>query len=70
MNRLGGSVLMGVPLMTVDEVLAAFDAVTLEDVAALGRELYAPDGMSAAGIGADEGSFRAALGAVSPALAA
>ena len=70
MNRLGSSVLMGVPLMTVDEVLAAFDAVTLEDVAALARELYAPDGMSAAGVGADESSFREALGAVSPALAA
>jgi predicted Zn-dependent peptidase len=70
MNRLGSSVLMGVPLMTVDEVLAAFDAVTLEDVAALARELYAPDLMSAAGVGADEGMFRTALGAVSPALAA
>jgi predicted Zn-dependent peptidase len=70
MNRLGSSVLMGVPLMTVDEVLAAFDAVTLEDVAALARELYAPEGMSAAGVGADESSFREALGAVSPALAA
>jgi predicted Zn-dependent peptidase len=68
MNRLGSSVLMGVPLLTVDEVLAAFDAVTLEDVAALARELYRPDDMSAAGVGADESSFRAALGAVSPAL--
>jgi predicted Zn-dependent peptidase len=70
MNRLGSSVLMDVPLLTVDEVLAAFDAVTLEDVAALARDLYNPDRMSAAGIGADEESFRAALGAVSPALAA
>ena len=32
MNRLGSSVLMGVPLLTVDEMLAAVDAVTLEDV--------------------------------------
>ena len=32
MNRLGSSVLMGVPLLTIDEVLAAFDAVTLDDV--------------------------------------
>jgi predicted Zn-dependent peptidase len=70
MNRLGNSILMGVPLMTVDEVLAAFDAVTLDDVAALAGELYRPDDMSAAGVGADESSFRAALGAVSPALAA
>jgi predicted Zn-dependent peptidase len=70
MNRLGSSVLMGVPLLTVDEVLAAFDAVTLEDVVALARELYRPDRMSAAGVGGDEDSFRAALDAVSPALAA
>jgi predicted Zn-dependent peptidase len=70
MNRLGSSVLMGVPLMTVDEVLAAFDAVTKEDLAALARELYRPDRMSAAGVGADEHAFRAALEAVSPALAA
>jgi predicted Zn-dependent peptidase len=70
MNRLGSSVLMGVPLMTVDEVLAAFDAVTLDDVAMLARDFYRPDALSAAGVGADEGSFRAALGAVSPALAA
>jgi predicted Zn-dependent peptidase len=70
MNRLGSAILMDVPLLTVDEVLAAFDAVTLEDVAALARELYRPEDMSAAGVGADETSFRAALGAVSPALAA
>ena len=70
MNRLGSSVLMGVPLMTVDEVLAAFDAVTSEDVATLARDLYRPDRMSAAGVGADEDAVRAALEAVSPALAA
>jgi predicted Zn-dependent peptidase len=70
MNRLGSSVLMGVPVMTVDELLAAFDAVTKEDVVALARQLYRPDRMSAAGVGADEDAFRAALEAVSPALAA
>jgi predicted Zn-dependent peptidase len=70
MNRLGSAVLMDVPLLTVDEVLAAYDAVTKEDVVALARDLYRPDRMSAAGVGADEDSFRAALQAVSPALAA
>ena len=70
MNRLGSAVLMDVPLLTVDEVLAAFDAVTQEDVVALARDLYRPDRMSAAGVGADEDSFRAALQTVSPALAA
>jgi predicted Zn-dependent peptidase len=69
MNRLGSSVLMGVPLLTVDEVLAAIDAVTLDDVAELARELWRPEGLSAAGVGGDEGAFRAALESVSPTLA-
>ena len=41
MNRLGSSVLMGVPLLTVDEVLAALDAVTLDDVVELARAVAA-----------------------------
>ena len=70
MNRLGSSVLMGVPLLTVDELLAAFDAVTLDDVNDLARELWVPERLSAAGVGGDEAAFRSALEAVSPALAA
>ncbi len=70
MNRLGSSILMGVPLLTVDEVLAAFDAVTLDDVTELARELWLPESLAAAGVGADEDTFRSALGAVSPQLAA
>jgi predicted Zn-dependent peptidase len=69
MNRIGGAVLMGVPLLTVDEVLQAFDRVTLEEVVELGRGLFAPERMSAAGVGADEDTFRAALEAVDPLLA-
>jgi predicted Zn-dependent peptidase len=70
MNRLGSSVLMGVPVLTVDEVLAAFDAVTMEDVAALAQDLWRPERMSAAGVGGDEDAFRSALEAVNPGLAA
>jgi predicted Zn-dependent peptidase len=70
MNRLGSSVLMGVPLLTVDEVLAAFDAVTLDDVNAIAQEFWRPERMAAAGVGGDETTFRRALEAVSPALAA
>jgi predicted Zn-dependent peptidase len=69
MNRLGSSILMDVPLLSVDEVLAAFDAVTLDDVMGLARELWAPERMSAAGVGASEHAFRAALESVSPGLA-
>jgi predicted Zn-dependent peptidase len=70
MNRLGSSLVLGVPLLTIDETLAAIDAVTEEDVAALARELFDPTRLSAAGVGGDEGIFRGALGAMSPALAA
>jgi hypothetical protein len=59
-----------VPLLTVDEVLAAFDAVTLDDLDSLARELWLPERMSAAGVGSDEDAFRAALEPVSPALVA
>jgi predicted Zn-dependent peptidase len=68
MNRLGSSVLMGVPLLSLDEIVAAIDAVTLEDVGALARELFDPTRMSAAGVGGDEQSFMAALEAVNPSL--
>jgi predicted Zn-dependent peptidase len=70
MNRIGSSILMEVPLLTVDEVLAAFDAVTLDDVNELAQELWQPELLSAAGVGGDETAFRSALEAVSPALAA
>ena len=68
MNRLGSSVLMDVPLLSVDEVLAAFDAVTLDDVMALARDLWDPGRMSAAGVGGSETAFRSALESVSPVL--
>jgi predicted Zn-dependent peptidase len=69
MNRLGSSILMDVPLLSVDEVLSAFDAVTLDDVMDLARELWAPERMSAAGVGGSEDAFRSALESVSPRLA-
>jgi predicted Zn-dependent peptidase len=70
MNRLGSSLLMGVPLLTLDETLALIDAVTAEDVSELARELFAPERMSAAAVGASEGDFRRALEPLNPALAA
>jgi predicted Zn-dependent peptidase len=70
MNRLGSSVLTGVPLLSVDELVARIDRVTLEDVALLALELFDPARLSAAGIGPDEGPFRAALEPVSTTLAA
>ena len=45
---------MGVPLLSLDEIVAAIDAVTLDDVTALARELFVPERLSAAGVGGDE----------------
>ena len=61
MNRLGGSTLFGLPLLEPEELMTRIDAVTLDDLAALADELWAPDRLSAAGIGPSEDAFRAAL---------
>jgi predicted Zn-dependent peptidase len=64
MNRLGGSTLFGLPLYEPEELMALIDAVTLDDLAALAAELWAPERLSAAGIGPDEDAFRAAVEAL------
>jgi predicted Zn-dependent peptidase len=69
MNRLGSSVLMDIPILSLDEIIAAVDAVSVEDVGELAAELYAPEKLSAAGVGSDEDTFREATTAVNPALA-
>ncbi|MEA2496420.1 MAG: hypothetical protein QOJ29_4331 [Thermoleophilaceae bacterium] len=70
MNRLGSSVLTGIPLLSLDEVLARTEAVTADDVAALLDEFYDPTRLSAAGVGGDEDVFKRALEAVNPELVA
>ncbi|MEA2391572.1 MAG: hypothetical protein QOK31_1681 [Solirubrobacteraceae bacterium] len=61
MNRLGSSLVTAVPLLSVDDAVARIDAVGADDVAALAADLFAPECLSAAGIGADPDPFRAAL---------
>jgi len=70
MNRLGASLLADLPVLTVDEIIEHVDAVTREDLAELAGSLFAPERLSAAGIGGDEAAFRSALEPVSAALAA
>jgi predicted Zn-dependent peptidase len=70
MNRLGSSLLYGLPLLEVDELLERIEAVTLEDVAELAGELWAPEGLSVAGIGPDPERFRAVLEPLGPVAAA
>jgi predicted Zn-dependent peptidase len=61
MHRLGGSLLFDLPLLETDEVMERIDAVTMDDMRSLVDELWAPDGLSAAGIGPDEDSFCSAV---------
>jgi predicted Zn-dependent peptidase len=69
MNRLGSEILAGEDLMSLDEVTARIDSVALEDLEELAGELWAPERISAAGIGPDRERFGEALLAVVPALA-
>jgi predicted Zn-dependent peptidase len=57
MNRLGGCLLNDVPILSVDEVIDHIDAVSSEEVLALAGELFAPERLSVACVGADEEVF-------------
>jgi predicted Zn-dependent peptidase len=66
MNRLGSEILADAPLMPIDEVVERIEAVSLDDLATLVDELWAPERLSAAGIGPDAERFEEALAAVGP----
>src|SRR4051794_16055971 len=70
MHRLGGSLLFDLPLLETDEVMERIDAVSMDDMRSLVNELWAPGGLSAAGIGPDEDAFRNAVEGVAGAVAA
>jgi predicted Zn-dependent peptidase len=70
MNRLGGSTLYGLPLLEIDEVMAKVDAVRMADLRDLVDELWAPERLSAAGIGPSREAFCAAVEPVCPAAEA
>jgi predicted Zn-dependent peptidase len=70
MNRLGSSTLYGVPLLEADAIMARFDAVTIDDLQRLVGELWAPERLSAAGIGPSQDDFCAAVEPVCPAAEA
>jgi predicted Zn-dependent peptidase len=57
MSRLGSELLAGAPLLGLDEVVAAIDAVTIADLEELAAELWDPARLSVAGIGPDEARF-------------
>jgi len=61
MNRLGSALLGDMPIYSVDEIVDRIDAVTVEDLRELTRELFAPDALSVAGVGVEEEAFHSAL---------
>jgi predicted Zn-dependent peptidase len=61
MSRLGGSTLHGLPLLSVEELIARIDAVTVEDVRELAAELFRGPELSVAAVGPDEGALLEAL---------
>jgi predicted Zn-dependent peptidase len=61
MSRLGSALLGGLPIYSIDEIVDRIDAVTVEDLRELARELFVPETLSAAGVGAEEDAFRRAL---------
>jgi predicted Zn-dependent peptidase len=69
MNRLGSEILAGEPLLTLDEVTERIDAVSLEDLAELTSELWAPERICVAGIGPERARFDTALAQAVPELA-
>jgi len=61
MNRLGSELLAGAPLLDLDELVAAIEAVTTRDLEELAAELWDPERLSVAGIGPDESRFDEAV---------
>ncbi len=61
MSRLGASVLGGLPILSVDEMIERIDSVEIEQVRALAAELFTPGRLSVAGVGPDEARFLAAI---------
>jgi len=69
MERLGASLLAGMPILELDETIERIEAVDAAAVGELAAELFAPGRLSAAAIGPDEEVFRAAIAPLVPELA-
>ncbi|MEO5633110.1 pitrilysin family protein [Gaiella sp.] len=66
MSRLGKAVVLGMEILPIEEIERRIVAVTEDDVAALARDLYTPELLSAAGIGPSEKLFRTAVQRLNP----
>ena len=70
MTRISRATLFGLPIDSLDEILAKVDAVSVDELTGLATELYAAERLSAACVGRGEDCFRKALAPVSEALVA
>ena len=70
MTRISRATLFDLPIESLDEMLAKVDAIAVDDLTELARELYGAERLSAACVGGDEDRLRSALGPVSEALVA
>jgi predicted Zn-dependent peptidase len=70
MMRISRATLFGLPIESLDEMLAKVDAIEVDDLTELAAELYGAERLSAACVGADEDRFRSALAPVSESLVA
>jgi predicted Zn-dependent peptidase len=70
MSRISRATLFGLPIESLDTMLAKVDAVEVDELSELAAELYGAERLSAACIGRDEDSFRKALAPVSELLTA
>ena len=66
MTRLGKALATGVEIVSVEDTIERVEAVTAEDIVELAGELFAPEGLSAGGIGPSEKRFREAIERVNP----
>jgi len=67
-SRLGKSVLTDAELLSLDRICAEIDAVDADAIAALARQLFAPERLSAAGIGPSAERFADAVSLLHPGL--
>jgi predicted Zn-dependent peptidase len=70
MTRLGKSLVTDTPLMKPEQVVRRLEAVSDGEVSEVAAALLAPERLSVAGIGPDEGRFAEAVERVNPALVA
>jgi predicted Zn-dependent peptidase len=61
MSRLGTSVLNDLPILSIEELIARIDAVDIDALRELSRQVLHSSRLSVAGVGPDEAVFRAAI---------